>query len=66
MIIDPNKLLNALIAGGISLTGTIVAVAMEQPAGAGFNSIGELTWLVIAATAAGSFLKDWQSRRKQS
>lgn len=62
-MIDPDKLLNALIAGAISFTGLVVAVAMEQPEGAGIDSIGGLTWLVIAATAAGNFLKDWKTRR---
>ena len=62
-MIDPDKLINALIAGGISLTGMLVAVALEQPEGARMESIGEMTWLVIAATAAGNFLKDWKTRR---
>lgn len=62
-MIDPAKLLDACIAGLISLCGLIVAVALEQPEGSGLEAIGSLTWLVIGCTAFGNFLKDWKTRR---
>lgn len=62
-MIDPDKLINAAIAGGISFTGQVVAVATVLPEGATLAAIGGVTWLVIAATGIGNFLKDWKTRR---
>lgn len=65
MAINSDRVIDAAIAGGISLTGMLIAVALEQPEGAGFEAIGDLTWLVIGATAFGNFLKDWKTRRSR-